>query len=196
MTDETDAAPEVPSAAEIFTLSLSGQGIQLNREVDRTAALEILAIAMAPAGSIAQAPASRSAGPEVAGPSFRASTTGEDRISVREYLNSVEAKRNPDKILAIGRFLQEHRHQETFTSDQVKSQFRSASEPLPGNYARDFRWTVSNGWIAEDHEATGEYYVTSSGKEALAAHFSLEVKKKSGVTKGRRKKKAPVTEGA
>ena len=103
-------------------------------------------------------------------------------MSLRELLDDVEAKRNPDKILTIGKYLIAFRGQESFTSEQVKAQFRAAGESTPGNLARDFRWAVTNGWIAEDHGAPGEYYVTSNGEEALTAHFSKEITKKTGQT--------------
>jgi hypothetical protein len=166
-----------PQEEEGFDLSLTGTGISLSRKVDRDAALQILAIAM---GGGQQAQRQQQ---EVA--------RSGDRVALREYINQVEATRNPDKILAIGKYLVQYRGQKSFTSTDVKAQFRAAAEAIPGNFPRDFRWAVTNGWIAEDPATPGEYYITSSGEAALSARFSGDVKKKTGQSKlgGRRRKK-------
>lgn len=193
MTTRWSAEPE-PVAVEEFDLKLTGSGISLERKVDRDAALQILAIAMGSAagGGPALGTPARQIQRQAAG-----SSGGGGRISLREYLDQVEAKRNPDKILAIGQFLVEHRGQDSFTGDQIKGQFRSAGEAIPGNFSRDFRWTVTNGWIAEDHASRGDYYVTSSGDSALGSHFSPEIKKKTSQTKltARKRKKKGDSDG-
>jgi len=95
-------------------------------------------------------------------------------MAIREFLNTSSAKRNPDKITAIAIYLRDHLDRETFSRDDVKGLFRKAGEPVPGNYARDFAVAVSSGWIAEDHNTSGEYYVTNSGEEALAEGFQAK----------------------
>ncbi len=176
-----------PQNEEEFDLSLTGTGISLSRKVNRDAALQILAIAMGSSGDISAGTAYVERGQR----QQPRSSVGGERVSVREYLDEVEAKRNPDKILAIGKYLVAHRNQRSFTSEQVKAQFRAAGEAIPGNFPRDLRWAITNGWMAEDHAAPGEYYVTSSGEAALTAHFSKEIKKRTGQSKlgGRRRKK-------
>jgi hypothetical protein len=71
----------------------------------------------------------------------------------------------------------------------VKARFRNAGEPVPGNLPRDFTWTISNGWIAEDAHNLGHYYVTQKGKTAIAERFSGEVKRKSGFKSGARRRR-------
>ena len=66
---------------------------------------------------------------------------------------------------------------------------------MPANYPRDFRWAITNAWIAGDHASPGEHYVTSSGEEALNSHFSTEIKKKTGQGKGTRRTRRKKTDG-
>jgi hypothetical protein len=77
---------------------------------------------------------------------------------------------------------------ETFTPDDVKKEFRNAAEPVPGNYARDWAWVVSNGWIAKSDEP-GEFYITIRGREALTQKFSADVKKATKQTNTTRRRR-------
>lgn len=194
---ETEAAPAA------FQLTLKGPGITVERELDQGSALQVLAIAMGASlggAAVAQsaAPTASAAGPAstpppasaVAASVAGAHTPGSNPVSVREYLSSVEPKRNVDKILAIASYLKVHRGQETFTPDAVKREFRHAGEPVPGNYPRDFRWAVSAGWIASSPEEPGEYYVTNTGHDAVAKKFDQETKKTSSVPKSARQRRA------
>ena len=102
-------------------------------------------------------------------------------------MDEFEPKRNPDKILAIAAYLVDTREKDTFTPDDVKKEFRNASEPVPANYARDWGWAVSNGWIAKADGEPGEFYITLKGRDALSQKFSDEVKKATKQT-GRRRR--------
>jgi hypothetical protein len=97
-------------------------------------------------------------------------------------LDETQARRNPDKITAIGEYLSEHEGQGEFTRDDIKSRFKLAGEAAPANFGRDFAWAVSNGWIAEDHKNPGSFYVTKKGRDSIDARFAAEV------TKGTRQK--------
>lgn len=193
LTSDAMDQPAPAPVEEEFELSLKGTGISLTRNVNRDEALQILAIAMGSGGGFATGPRQ----PQEPRQHQQSPVATGSRMALREYIDQVEAKRNPDKILAIANYLVDHRKQESFTSEQVKGQFRAAAEATPANFARDWRWTITNGWIAPDHDVPGEFYVTSSGHEALAACFSQEVKKKTGQSKlgaRRRKKKVDGSE--
>jgi hypothetical protein len=77
----------------------------------------------------------------------------------------------------------------------VKKEFKNASEPVPGNYARDWRWAISNGWLARSDDEPGEFYITLRGREALSQKFSDDVKKatKQSSRRRRTRKKAEDT---
>lgn len=136
-------------------------------------------------------------GPAVTG--GRVAPTGSIQIppalSLREYLNELEPKRGPDKITAIGMYLQDHDSKETFSSAELETAFERASEPVPGNLPRDVKWTVKTGWIAPKSDAKGRYYVTQTGRIAASKKFPKELAKKTRLATGARKsgpKKATV----
>jgi hypothetical protein len=171
---------------ETYKLTLEGGGVKVDRHVDEDVALQILAAVM---GGRAPRLSSRMTAP------FPSETPRPDRsrglgdLSVREYMDDVEPKRKVEKILAIAGYLTNVREVDTFTPDDLKKEFRNAREPVPGNYARDFRWAVANGWLAPAADLPGEYYVTDRGQQALAAKFSDEIKKATGVDKTTRRRR-------
>jgi hypothetical protein len=168
----------------IYSLSLKGEGFSIAREVDQTTARAIVDLVLGGGSSIA-VHQERERGGTKDGPVMPPSSS---RLSVREFLDSTEAKRNPDKIVAIGEYILAHDGQVDFTKGDVKSRFRIAGESPPANYPRDFNWTISNGWIAEDLHNRGHYYVTQKGKSAIAAKFSSDIKKRSGIKAGGRRR--------
>jgi hypothetical protein len=159
-----------------YMLSLKGEGISIEREIDQATARAVVGIVLG--GSIALPPQS----------GLQAPRANHDRISLREFLNEAEAKRMPDKIVSIGEYIISHMGQENFSADDLRNGFRSAAETLPANLGRDLQWTISNGWLAKDPRNPGVYYVTHSGRAAIEAKFSGEVKKKTGFGTKRRRR--------
>ncbi|OII00515.1 hypothetical protein [Curtobacterium sp. MCBA15_005] len=78
--------------------------------------------------------------------------------SPRDAIAISGAKRNPEKIVALGAFVLQDGG-DTFKAEDVKAQFRRARENAPGNFSRDLSQAVSAGWIAE--EGAGEFYLTT-----------------------------------
>ena len=161
-----------------YALSLKGEGIEVEREIDQTMALEILSIVMGGAGS-----------KQMQSPLPRVESSRRRGQSLREFLNEVEAKRNVDKIVAIASYLETERGYETFSADQVKKEFKTAREPAPANYPRDFKWAVATGWLAPTPEDPDEFYVTESGRKAIEGKFSSEIKKTTTVWKSERRRR-------
>lgn len=108
------------------------------------------------------------------------------QLSLREFLDELEPKRGPDKITAIGLYLDEHFGQDTFSSAELEQSFQSASEPVPANMPRDIKWTVKTGWIAPALGVKGRYYVTKTGRRVAEARFPKEVVKKTRLSNGRK----------
>lgn len=164
-----------------YTLTLKGDGVSISREIDEITATAVIQ-AMMGSGIGAASPFNRDRQASVPPSGLRK--------SLREALDEAEAKRMPDKIVTIGEFLISQAGQEDFSKEDVRARFRAAGEAAPGNFGRDFAWTVSNGWVAEDPNNPGRYYVTQTGKAAIEAKFSGEVKKKSGFKPaGRRRRR-------
>ncbi len=173
------------AAKSSYSLTLKGEGISVTRDVDQAVARAIVELVL---GGIQPAVSASRAGERPSPAQVNANLT---RLSLREFLDQADPKRNPDKIVAIGEYIIQHDKQPDFTRDDLKARFRNAGEPVPGNFPRDFTWTVSNGWIAEDAHKPRQYYVTQKGKAAIAEKFSGEVKKKSGFKpSGRRRRRS------
>jgi hypothetical protein len=170
-----------------FKVLVSGNGVSIDREVDAELARSIINILMGgphvpPAGSSGpKAPLNRQE-------HIPNHVTNERRMSLREYLDDAQAVRNPDKITAIAEYLSAEGTE--VTRDSVKSRFRAAGEAAPGNYPRDFAWAIKSGWIAEDPDRAGEYYVTQKGKKAIESKFSDEIKKATAQGASRRRKRS------
>lgn len=136
-----DAMPEPDddssaAATVTYEFRLTGGGVAVERQVSEAQALQIVSLVMG------GEPAPRAA--STAPPSSRATHRGSLATTVGEYLDEVEAKRNPDKIVAIGAFLVDHLGKESFTREEVKAQFQHAGGTPPANFARDFSLAVSN----------------------------------------------------
>ncbi len=145
-------------ADDDYRVTLSGPGVSLDKAVSQQVALAILQMALG-------------GGTGPSGPVVAETPTGaerrEPRLSLREFLDAAAARSNPEKIAVFAGYLRDHLLQDDFSREEVKSCFRSAGEPLPGNFARDFQLAVQNGWVAEDHGKPGRYYITRKGDETV-----------------------------
>jgi len=147
---------------EIFHLKLMGKGITIDKQVDAGLAAAIAQMAFG-----GPPPRGAPVGP-TATPRQNLVAVAGQRLSLREYLQSVGAGRGIHiKILAVGRHMRDFEKQEDFNREEVRSRFRSAGEPQPANFARDFQKAVRAGWIAEDHQNSGRFYVTRTGDDEI-----------------------------
>jgi hypothetical protein len=162
-----------------YAFTLKGNEIDFVGNVDQATARSLLNIVLG-----AKAGASPMPGTERAG----SGTNDPPHTSLREFLNAHDAKRIPEKIAAIGEFLTRNGAAD-FSKDDVLKQFRVAREAMPANFHRDINWAIATGWIAEDAQNAGRFYVTQSGKKAVDGKFSGEVTKNSGFRSVRRKRR-------
>jgi hypothetical protein len=165
-----------------YALTLNGEGLSLDRKVSVTTARSIMNLLLGGAASSVHQVGAREN--TISAPRAPIAEYDERPMSLREYLDAVEPKRNPDKIVSIAEFLSSREGQHDFTSEDLKGRFRTAGEAPPGNFSRDFAWTIQNGWIAEDAQKPSFYYVTQRGKQAIEQKFSKEIKKKSSINRG------------
>lgn len=151
--------------SELYKVQIEGAGLSFSRDIDAPTLGRVMHAML---GSSASTPTSVN-GEDVFGEAPNPRTPP---LSLREFLLNVGAKRYPDKIVAIGHYLEEYEGKAGFSRDDIKSRFRTAGEPPPGNFPRDFSVTLSHGWIAEDAGNPGQLYVTTSGRDALQQGFS------------------------
>jgi hypothetical protein len=155
---------------KLYKFSLTGPGVSISQDLDQSKALAMLHVAW---GENSMRLAAASIGQSEM-PADQASLANEVRkqpLSLREFLEANAGRSNPTKIATIGRFMRDHENQGDFGREDVRARFRTAGEPLPGNFARDFQAALQAGWIAEDHQNRGRFYVTRRGDDAIERHF-------------------------
>jgi hypothetical protein len=180
--EDDDLDGEVAHEAEAYKIRLTGPGLSLEREVDGETAFQVVGLLIAPGGT---PPALRT--PPGSGAAAAHSPRQPTRVAVGEYVRDARPKRYSEKILAIGAWLEDHQGVHSFTRDEVKAQFRNLGEPPPQNMSRDFQTAVSFGWLSPDADQSNAYWVTNTGREAIAAQFS-EAKPRT-IRRARSKKK-------
>jgi hypothetical protein len=149
-----------------FVLSLKGPGVEIVRDVSSDQALAIIQVSMRQPRSVGS--------DAVAEPAVSAGTTdvqpSAGEFSLGEYLHSVGAKKNPQRILAIAAYLRDL-GQDRVSKAEIKSRFPEAGEKVPGNYPRDFTNAIKNRWLAQAPDKKDSYYVTRTGDTALKNAF-------------------------
>ncbi|WP_157727427.1 hypothetical protein [Stappia sp. ES.058] len=145
---------EAQDSSEAFELTLSGSGISIQRKVNSATAAHIMHLVLGgtPAPGLGNA-----------APTGAPSASSEAPVSLREYLDEVNASKKPDQIVAIGHFMSLHEGLTAFSKDDIKSRFSLAKEPMPANFPRDFNLALKSGAIAPAHQNAGYFYVTKSG---------------------------------
>jgi hypothetical protein len=155
-------------AHESYKVTVTGPGIQADRNVDLAMAVAVMQVmfgtGVTPTGNLKPAALAGLGSHSVA-------TERTQPLSIREFLGSVGARNIPAKITAIGRYMRDHEAQQDFSREDVKVRFRSAGEVMPGNFPRDFQKAVQAGWVAEDPQNRGRFYVTRRGDDAINQGF-------------------------
>ncbi len=161
------AATETKSG---YRLTLKGDGITVDRDISELLAKDIIAMILGE--SIPQSPKSpiSTALPQQSNGQSQ-NNVGSPRKSLREYFNEVNARKNPQKILAIANYLVCYMGKTTFSIADIKPQFKTANEPVPANLNRDFQIVLQYGWIAPDHEERKMFFITQTGLDALSNRF-------------------------
>lgn len=92
---------------------------------------------------------------------------GRPELSFSEFLDEVEPGNNFQRIAAIALYRRDYLNEDLVTRDQLPRWFQKAGRPAPKNIARDIRWALKRGLIAEDPQQDDHYYVTKKGVEEL-----------------------------
>jgi hypothetical protein len=170
-----------------YTLKLTGNGVTLDRKISQElgerVAMLIISDGKANVGDDGGTKLPKDTGGGVGHSGTKTTTIG--KTSLREFINSHNAKQLSQQIVAIGAYSQAKNGAETFTRDELDKGFQAGKVTPPSNIHRDIAKTISNGWIAEADE-DDQYYVTTTGETALSGNFSKEVAKSGG---GRRRKR-------
>lgn len=170
-----------------YKVTLQGAGLTLEREVTKHVGDQIAVLILTGADPGAEAPAGIGSGAlNTKGGAGRGHAAAA-KASIREFLNFSEPKRSPDRITAIGVYLQDHEAKDTFSRADIEKGFEAAAESVPANLPRDISWAVRAGWIAPKSGSDGSFYVTNSGREAVTKRFPNELLKRTRIEPQNRK---------
>ena len=149
---------------EKYAVSIIGPGLTFERSVSLEQAL---LAASAASGQAMPAPVIGK------GPVTPArDDSGPYGVSLREQLNAVGATQKTQQILVIADWIISETGAKDVSRDDIKERFADASEPLPGNFARDFQKVLKAGWLTANHTDRSRYYVTTTGKKAIQGKFA------------------------
>lgn len=152
-----------------ISISVQGGGLSYKGEVDQDTAAQILTLCLSENEGV---------GIDILSSKKSIADIDDSYKSIAEYLDQINPKRNPDKIITMAGYLRE-KGRPFFTSKDIKPLFSKASEPIPGNFGRDFRWVQSVKWIAEADDKRGQFYITKKGLRVLQEGFPKELVKES-----------------
>lgn len=153
---------------EKIKLSIIGNGISFEREIDQSLAGQIMAFCLS-GGQV------NSAQPSI----VSVISNKIEKESVVEYCDRFSPKRNPDKILVFAGYIREMEDKDSFNSGEIKRLFRDAGEVLPANFTRDFKWVIKNGWFTPDSVKKGNFFITKTGLKVLSDGFPKELIEKT-----------------
>lgn len=157
---------EVDSLCKVTVVGL---GIKAEKDVSLPVAMQIMQAMFGGAQNAVFAPVLSAS--EQSRSSDPLSPSRTQRLSIREFLEEIGSRSFHAKVAAVGRYMRDHEGQQDFSREEVKVRFRSAGEAMPGNFPRDFQKAIQSGWIAEDPQSRGRFYVTRRGDEAIDQRF-------------------------
>jgi hypothetical protein len=184
------ATPGV-SSQTMSTLSIKGAGLTFDQQIPQGMVLKIMHLVLT--GDAAD---SSRGGAGAEGARGADSYGGDGRPeSLAEMYRRAGPKKYPEKLVTIAMFIHKVLDRASFTPDDLRAQFRAVNEPPPANMPRDFRLAVGEGWIAEEHDQPGQFYITKTGMDVVEAGFSAEGRKAGKSRKRKRVAKTPAEPG-
>lgn len=181
-----------------YHLILKGKGITIDKMVDARVGGAIAQMAL---GGVAieaakVLPPQGAVSPIVGQQIDLRSVVPGQRLSLREYLHQADVDRGiHGKILAVGRYMRDYENQNDFSREDIRARFRSAGEPQPANFHRDFQKAVRAGWIAEDHQNRDRFYVTRTGDDEIDRRQAGQAATTRSPRPRRRSKRSSASEG-
>lgn len=158
---------------EEFKIKLVGPGVRIQKTIPEAAAHKILLAAFgAPAQNPIPAP-DPSAAP-----------------APRDLLLRHGARRIPEKIAVLAHNMM-NQGKDSWDREDLIAAFEGAKEPVPGNLVRDITWTIKIGWIAPKPDRRNHFYLTAAGIHAVESGFPAELRRKTKVSLGGRRRTAP-----
>ena len=162
-----DIAPAESGLAVSYKVSVTGPGVSIEKDLAPDQLFGVLSIVLG--GT--QQPATASLGVQIQTPAGQQPQGARPPVSLREFLNNSAAKTIPQKLLAMAVYNNQILNRETIGRDDFRPMFQRAGEALPGNFARDLRLALAQGWLEESHAQPDTFYVTATGEDVVANSF-------------------------
>jgi hypothetical protein len=178
-----------------YTVTIDGPGVRVEQSVPKGLLPQLLAM-LVNADNVGRAAPTASTPQAVSLPAT-AGPLPPMRTSLAEYLEEINARRIPERILGMANYITEVTGQQpdnTFTKSDIRPCFKAAGDPMPANFARDWQLVVSAGWVAEEPGNPDVFFVTRRGKTAIGERFSGEGDRITRIRRRRRVGGAIVTE--
>lgn len=136
---------------EAFNISLKGPGVTIEREISEEVAQQVALFILT-------------------GATHHPRHT--EPLSLNDFLQQSNARRNPERFIAIAYFIKKYRNRISFDKNDLIDGFEEAGQKFPANFSRDFKAVKSSGWIAHKSGRPGTFYLTESGVSAVETKFS------------------------
>ncbi len=165
--DEETLAGEEP---ETYSLTVTGRGVTVKRTITDDQLVTVLGIVLGGTPMVANTMAPTA----MTGLRTQGSSRGSGRpaVALREFLNQAAPKTFPQKLVVLALYQRESQGKDFTGRDEFKALLQRAGEGIPKNLGRDISNAVKAGWLEEDHEELGRYYVTRTGEEAVRNGFN------------------------
>jgi hypothetical protein len=144
-----------------FALRLVGDGISIEKRVNKRVAMAVVAAVLGDGAAVASPMR----------PPANVSSSSKPASSPREFLSHSGAVNNAQKITLLGYFICNEESKDSFSNDDLREKFRQAHEPIPKNVPRDLGVAIKAGWIHESPGKSGRYYITNTGMKQVEGKF-------------------------
>lgn len=95
-------------------------------------------------------------------------------MSPVEFITERDPKTTQQKVLVLGRFLEQYRKKEEFDLSDLQNILQEAREPAPTNLSRDVRELVSKGWVMSGTSQKA-YKTTMTGQKVVEGKFTRDL---------------------
>lgn len=99
------------------------------------------------------------------------------KLSIKEFLLEKQPKKNVEKTLAIGYYLEHYKNISPFNAKDLENGFREAKEPLPQNINLTVIQNIEKGYMMEAEEKKDSlkaWVLTSTGERVVEEGFKQE----------------------
>ena len=98
-------------------------------------------------------------------------------VSVKEFIILKKPKKDVEKTIAVGYYLEKHQGLSSFNINNIKEEFRKAKEPLPSNINQTINANIKKGYMMVTESKKDKlkaWILTNSGEKFVENDFKKE----------------------